>query len=424
MRIKEILAAAVLLIAMMATCSPLSAQQTTSPYSMYGYGLLGDRATSMQTQMGGIGYAMQNGRQINVMNPASYAAIDSLTFLWDMGADLSFAWRKQAGAKDKVTGGGLDYVTMQFPICSFIGGSAGVVPYSSVGYAFGDEVAHGALQNQGSGGINEAYLGFAGKAGGFSFGFNLSYDFGNIQNDVFTNPAGGGQTLFEQIMQVRDWNVLFGAQYRHPLGKWDRLTLGVTFSPKQSMHGKTWVTMQETSQESLPDTVGHASLKNRNYTPNSFGVGLNWTHEKASRLSVEADFTWQQWSKAPYAPLHADFNPEIVVFEGMRFNDRMKLAVGGEYVPNIRGNYLQRTAYRLGAYVARDYLVVQGNSIREYGVSGGFGFHTPGDKTMVNLGVAWKHRQAHPSPLVRENDLMVTLGLNFNELWFWQRKIR
>ena len=64
--------------------------QTSSPYSMYGYGIIGDRATSMQTQMGGVGYAMNSGRQINVMNPASYAAIDSLTFLFDVGADISF----------------------------------------------------------------------------------------------------------------------------------------------------------------------------------------------------------------------------------------------------------------------------------------------------------------------------------------------
>ena len=59
----------------------LSAQNTTSPYSMYGYGILQDGATSSQRQMGGIGYAMQSGRQINAMNPASYASIDSLTFL-------------------------------------------------------------------------------------------------------------------------------------------------------------------------------------------------------------------------------------------------------------------------------------------------------------------------------------------------------
>ena len=52
-----------------------------TPYSKYGYGILNDQATSAQRSMGGVGYAMASGRQVNVMNPASYAAIDSITFL-------------------------------------------------------------------------------------------------------------------------------------------------------------------------------------------------------------------------------------------------------------------------------------------------------------------------------------------------------
>ena len=33
------------------------AQNVTTPYSMYGYGILGDNATSTQRQMGGVGFA-------------------------------------------------------------------------------------------------------------------------------------------------------------------------------------------------------------------------------------------------------------------------------------------------------------------------------------------------------------------------------
>ena len=165
-----------------------TAQNVTTPYSMYGYGILGDRATSMQRQMGGVGYAMNSGRQINVMNPASYAAIDSLTFLFDLGADMSMLWSKEGSVRDHSIGGGVDYVTMQFPINKFMGGSIGLVPLSSVGYAFGNEIRHGAMENQGSGGINEFYLGLSGKIKGFSLGFNVSYNFGTIANDVFSVP--------------------------------------------------------------------------------------------------------------------------------------------------------------------------------------------------------------------------------------------
>jgi hypothetical protein len=43
---------------------------------------------------------------------------------------------------------------------------------------------------------------------------------------------------------------------------------------------------------------------------------------------------------------------------------------------------------------------------------------------MVNLGIEWKQRYASPQTLIRENYLNITLGVNFNEVWFFKRKIR
>lgn len=413
-----------LLLIVLAAIGGVHAQNVTTPYSMYGYGVLGDRATSLQRQMGSIGYAMNSGRQINVMNPASYAAIDSLTFLFDIGADLSLLWQKEGDAREHSTGGGLDYVTMQFPLCKFMGGSIGLVPYSSVGYAFGKDIAHGAMQNQGSGGINQAYIGLAGKYAGFSLGVNVAYSFGNIQNDFFTNPSTSGQTLVEHFMQIRDWDITIGAQYTAKLSRTDRMTVGATFSPKKSLHGKTWVCTQETTLESLPDTV--ASMKiNGNYdTPMSIGAGVSYQHERNSRWMVEADLTFQQWSKAKYSPLYENDKPDNMVFQGMKFNNRTRFALGGEYVPKVRGNYFQRMAYRAGAYYSKDYLNINGNRLREYGITAGFGFNTPEGKTMINLGFEWKRRQGHPQSLITENYLNITLGINVNELWFWQRRIK
>lgn len=399
------------------------AQNANTPYSMYGYGILGDRATSMQRQMGGVGYAMSSGRQINVMNPASYAAIDSLTFLFDMGADLSLIWSQDGSAKERATGGGLDYITMQFPISKHFGGSVGLLPYSSVGYAFGNDITHGTVENQGSGGINELYLGFSGKVGGFSLGFNVSYDFGNIVNDVFANPSSGS-TKFEHVMQVRDWNILIGAQYTQKISRSDRIVLGLTYSPKKTLLGKSWATIQELTQESLPTTVGEMKLRDNYYTPHCIGAGVSYTHERVSRFNVEFDYTWQGWKDCKYSPLMSSEKSDVVVFDGMEFNNRQRFAVGAEYVPRIRGNYGQRMAYRIGAYYTDDYLKIKGNGVRDYGVTAGVGFPTPEGKTVINLGLEWKMRQAHPVSLVKENYLNITLGVNFNEVWFFKRKIR
>ena len=402
---------------------PALAQNVSTPYSMYGYGILGDRATSMQRQMGGVGYAMNSGRQINVMNPASYAAIDSLTFLFDMGADLSFIWSQEGDAKEKSTGGGLGYLTMQFPISKYLGGSVGLLPYSSVGYAFGNDISHGTMENQGSGGINELYLGLSGKIKGFSIGFNVSYDFGNIVNDVFANPSSGS-TKFEHVMKVRDWNIVLGAQYTQKIGRYDRFVLGATYSPKKTLLGTTWATIQETTQESTPTEVARMSLKNHYYTPNSVGAGISYTQERVSRFNVEFDYTWQGWKDCRYSPLYSIDNPEVVVFNGMEFNNRSRYAAGAEYVPKLRGSYMQRAAYRLGAYYTDDYLKIHGNGVREYGVTAGVGFPTVEGKTMINLGFEWKMRQAHPQALLKENYFNITLGVNFNEVWFFKRKIR
>ena len=420
----------IVLLAAVAGAFSLNAQNITTPYSMYGYGILGDRATSMQRQMGGVGYAMHSGRQINVMNPASYASIDSMTFLFDMGADISFLWSKEGDVKESTTGGGLDYVTLQFPLSRHFGASIGMLPYSGVGYSFGSDIAYGARSNQGSGGINMAYVGLGANYYGVGLGFNVSYNFGTIVNDLYSSPSNSGQTLFEHVMQIRDWDINLGLQYSFPISRFDNVSLGLTYSPKKSLHGKSWATIQETQQESLPDTVGRLNLSRNYYTPNSFGAGINYHHEKVSRFMAEVDFTYQLWSKARFSPMYrlpdasSPSSSQGVVFEGMDFFNRMKIAAGLEYVPKVRGSYMQRVAYRFGGYFCNDYLNIQGNRVRDFGLTCGLGFHTPGDKTIINLGFEWKHRMTSPVSLITENYFNITLGLNFDELWFWQRKIR
>ena len=396
-----------------------------TPYSMYGYGMIGDRATSMQRQMGGIGYAMQSGRQINVMNPASYASIDSLTFLWDMGANMNMQWSQDNTGKTHGYGGGLDYVTMEFPLSKYMGMSIGMVPVTQVGYAFGDDIKFGARQNQGNGGLTEAYAGLSGRIKGLSLGVNVSYDFGTIQNDVYATPISnsqaGSQSLFEQVMQIRDWNIVAGIQYRQPINRYNTVTVGATYSPKKSFHGNTWLTLQDLTSDSRPDTIAWSGMKDKYYSPQTFGVGLAYTHEKVHRIMVEADFTMQQWSDAPFSSLEDESGQ--VVFQGMKFADRQKFAVGGEYTHNVRGSYFERMPWRLGAFFTDDYLKIDGNRMKEYGVSLGTGFAAPGGKTMINLGLGWRHRQTSPVNLLSENYFNIMVGVNFNEVWFFKRKI-
>lgn len=403
------------------SCAASAMADVNTPYSMYGYGVMGNRATSKQRQMGGVGYAMQSGRQINAMNPASYASIDSLTFLWDMGANVASQWSSDDSGSNHSWGGGLQYVTMQFPLSKYMGMSIGMVPLTQVGYAFGEDIKFGARQNQGSGGINQAYAGVSGKVGGLSLGVNVSYDFGTIQNDVYASPTSASQSLFEQIMEIRDWNIVAGLQYCQPLDKTNSLTLGATYSPKKSFHGKTWLTLQDLTSDTRPDTVAYSGMKGKYYSPQTLGVGLAYRHERVHSILIEADFTWQQWSKAEFSSL-TDAAGQVV-FQGMRFNDRRTFAVGGEYAHNVRGSYLERMPWRIGGFFTRDYLKVGANSVKEFGLSLGTGFTAPRAKTMINVGLEWRHRYSAPVNMLTENYLSLNIGVNFNEVMFYKRKI-
>ena len=54
---------------------------TNSPYSQYGLGALATQATGFNRGMNGLAYGFHEHNQVNHMNPASYSAVDSLSFI-------------------------------------------------------------------------------------------------------------------------------------------------------------------------------------------------------------------------------------------------------------------------------------------------------------------------------------------------------
>ena len=391
------------------------AQPTTTPYSKMGYGMLNDNVSSIQRSMGGVGYAMKGGRIINVMNPASYADVDSLTFLWDVGLDLTNLWSKEDGNKGYSFAGGLDYLTGHFRIAKGLGVSFGLLPYSSVGYTYGGTINSGSETRSGSGGFNQLYVGAGYEPiKNLSVGLNIAYLFGTTSNTTLISSESS--SYFTRNMKIRDWNAQLGIQYSKPLAKGrDLLTVGATFQPKKSFHGDAWGTKFD-SQDTKVDTVDFTSMSGKYEQPASIGFGLSYMFNH--KLTVEADYTYQKWSDAKYHPIDGLEAPT------MKFDDRWKLAAGLQFTPNKRGSYLGAMYFRAGAFYTHDYMNYNGNNIRDYGASIGFGLPAPNSKTTINLGLEWRHREAKPTPLITENYFNITLGVNFNELWFWKNRIR
>lgn len=398
-------------------CGGFASAQEMSPYSMIGYGVLNDRTSSTQRAMGGTGYAVQQRGKINAKNPASFAAIDSMTFLFDMGVDAGAVLAHEKDLHVTKPLGGLDYITLQVPIGKWMGASLGLLPFSSVGYSFGQEVTNGIGSYSGQGGISEVYLGWAARpVKGLTVGVSGGYLFGNVINDVYATATNGSVSLYERVHKIRDYNVQFGVQYGLTIKHKNHLSAGMTFTLPRKVHGTAYGTRYDVSQNaSNPEKTPTVNLAKAGYTmPWSIGAGL--AYEFDSRLLVAADFTFQPWSKAKF--------PGIENFsQDQTFSNRTKYSLGAEFTPAKRGNYFKRMSYRIGAFRARDYMMVDNNHVNEFGLTCGFGFPTP-LRTTVNLGFEYRHRNSVPAATVTENYYMVTLGIALNEIWFLPSKIR
>ena len=92
-----------------------------SPYSRFGLGVLSEQQVGADRAMGGIGIGTRGHNNINLLNPASYSTVDTLSFLFDFGFSLQNGNFSENGKKVNAKNAGPDYVAMQFRVQPKIG---------------------------------------------------------------------------------------------------------------------------------------------------------------------------------------------------------------------------------------------------------------------------------------------------------------
>ena len=174
---------------------------TKSPYSQFGIGALSDQSQSMSRGMNGVGYALREGDAVNTLNPASYANVDSLTMLFDMGVSGQMTNFKEGNVSRNASIANFEYVVGSFRAWKNVGVAFGVLPYSNVGYDYTittKDVQTGTLtQNYtGSGGLHQLFLGVGWRVlKPLSIGVNASYLWGSIDRSVTPSASSASNTL-------------------------------------------------------------------------------------------------------------------------------------------------------------------------------------------------------------------------------------
>ena len=107
-----------------------------TPYSFFGVGDLAPAGSAYNKTMGGVGIANRNNRFINLTNPASVTARDSLAFMADFSLYSDNKMFKQGSMTSVSNTFNINDLAMSFPIYRSSAFMVGVMPYSSVGYGY------------------------------------------------------------------------------------------------------------------------------------------------------------------------------------------------------------------------------------------------------------------------------------------------
>ncbi|OPZ97149.1 MAG: hypothetical protein BWY72_01339 [Bacteroidetes bacterium ADurb.Bin416] len=105
--------------------------------------------------------------------------------------------------------------------------------------------------------------------------------------------------------------------------------------------------------------------------------------------------------------------------------NRSQLSVGMEYLPSyVTNRYYKAIKYRLGATYSNSYIGNDVGDLRNIGLTVGFGLPLRGNQRSA-LNVAFEVGKLLPprSDMVNETYYKVSIGMTFNESWFFKRKL-
>ena len=427
-------------------CMSYAQQGTASPYSFYGIGSLKFKGTVENRGMGGIGSYIDS-LHFNLRNPASYSGknLDAAPYNGESrpvkfsvaGTFTNTNLESNSGAQN-VNSSGFDYLALSLPLGKF-GAGLGLLPFTSVGYQLQD--INPAFDNrvdfryQGEGGLNKAFLTLAyAVTDNFSIGINADYNFGNIENQAiqFVYNDEGDLAQFATSQNNRSdlsgLNFNVGAYYIGKINEKLDWSATATFAPQSDLTSKnqrslSTIVVTDQGGEFVQNTIDiNLAATNQEETeltlPNrlSFGLGIG----QQSKWFVGAEYVSQNTSVFS--------NPLLDnTVTNTSFEDASSFAIGGFYVPNYRSlsSYFKRVTYRAGLRYENTGLVVNQESINEFGISFGLGLPMGAQTGLfseLNFGFEYGQRGTTNQNLIQENFFNLNLSLSLSDRWFQKRK--
>ncbi len=398
-----------------------------SPYSRFGLGTMGsNRSNSIMQAMGGISNAMEGKYLLNSSNPASYAYIDSLTFVFDAGFFMKYVTYKTATDSEKGSNASLDYFDLGFSVTKWLKMGLGISPYSNRAYTSTENFDFMYPYNidyTGAGGLNRLYWASGFKIyKGLALGFKLNYIFGNLIDETtlyFPDNIYFHNERRHYNLEFSDLTFDFGLIYKHQFKNDYSVTIGATYGLPANMnaHRNTFIFTTfkgyGSSTATPIDTIVYKKSEKVSVKyPQSVGGGI--TVQKGERWLLGIDFNWGNWEK----------------FSMNQVSDSLQnswnIAIGGSFTPTNTSvsSYFRKITYRAGLHYDQTNLNIYGTSINKYGVTFGFGLPITRAMTSVNVAFEYGKMGTTTNHLIQESYFNISFGISLHDKWFVKRRYK
>lgn len=387
-----------------------------SPYSRFGLGDIAKKGTAHSVAMGNTGLALRGVSFLNSKNPASYTALDSISFILDAGGYAEINKLSSVSSSDVFQKANFSYFSFGFSVKKWWAMAAGLRKMSDVGYGleftFQDSKA-GSYKTKytGNGGVNKVYWTNAFKLGNaLSLGVNANFNWGSLKTNrevEFVSKQALPYRSTEDLT-ISNLNFDFGMQYEAKLNKDYSLVIGATFGNKADITGD-----YEFMSFVAGDTIRKEYKDERVLSiPNNFGIGL--ALNKDSKFIYTLDFNYHLWEDVATSYVIGRGNAELI-----KLRNSYKLGAGIAYTPDRMSitSYWNKISYRAGAYYEKTYLEVKENQLKEYGLTLGAGFPIKG-RSSIDVALEFGTKGTTKNELLKEQFARLTVSFSLFEAWF------
>jgi len=404
---------------------------TYSPYTRFALGDLARQGFGQGQAMGGTGLAIHEGFRINHLNPASFAALDSTSVYFDFGANTFHNEYKTENYSNTWWNMNLHHVAFASSMGKYLGFSTGIVPYSSIGYNIKqeyDDLTNGLAMDtyySGSGGIMNFYVGTALKVfDRISLGVTMNYLMGKLTRERSVEfPTHSGYSTPSSIENINLRKPVFtlGLQYKEVFDDKFFFSVGGVYDFKatpnisndrsisNSFYPEDAVPLNDSVIVDPNYLIGEDTTFNSLIIPQKMGIGIAFGIPH--KLIITGDYYKQDWMGSMSG-------------ENFTTTNSTSMHFGIEYIPDVEAirGYHKLMSYRAGGYYTNSYLMVNGQQLKDYGITFGVGIPVKTLRSSINVAFTLGTRGTTEYNLVKENYGIITFNVTLHDTWFRKRR--